>query len=153
DCIVFSPDSTKLLTASADLSADIWDASSGAEVAVIQLNDPLVGVAFSVDGSSVVGMTADGRLNVWDSWTGAHLRSQPGRPTTTYITCAGNRIVTLDASGSFAIWDPRTLSLEFEGREAQTTAAPLVSDLGPERNSPRNDTEYNEALRLYSQGK
>jgi WD40 repeat protein len=51
----FSPDGSRIVTASADRTARIWDASTGSEITVLRGNEhPLVrSAAFSPDGTRV----------------------------------------------------------------------------------------------------
>jgi len=65
--VAFSPDGTRILTASEDGSARVWDAATGAEVAILGLGgqDAFVHFAmFSRDGTKVT--TASDELRVWD---------------------------------------------------------------------------------------
>jgi len=62
----FSPDGARVVTASSDETARLWDAGTGAEIAV--LGGHVNGVrsaAFSPDGARVVTASMDQRARLW----------------------------------------------------------------------------------------
>jgi formylglycine-generating enzyme required for sulfatase activity len=70
--LVFSPDSTLLLSAGADRSLRLWDVASGKPV-----GEPwqghgaaVIGLAFSADGAQAFSASSDGRLMQWDVASG-----------------------------------------------------------------------------------
>ena len=79
----FSPDGTRIVTASSDTTARLWDAATGAEIAVFAGHNGSVNNAvFSPDGTLVVTASDDGTARIWDisesSWTiGLSDRLQP----------------------------------------------------------------------------
>ena len=63
----FSPDSTHMLTTSADGIAQVWNAQSGsAEGAPFQHKVSLVNGAFNSDGTRVVSATYSGFAQIWE---------------------------------------------------------------------------------------
>jgi WD40 repeat protein len=66
----FSPDGTRVVTASMVGTARIWDAETGVDVVALKGHRGAVwGVAFSPDGTRVVTASADSTVRVWDvSW-------------------------------------------------------------------------------------
>jgi WD40 repeat protein len=57
---VFSPDGSRIVTASVDKTARIWDAASAKEIAVLRGHeDVVVSAAFSPDGSRIVTASGD----------------------------------------------------------------------------------------------
>ena len=77
---VFSPDGTRVVTASADKTARIWDAATGKEVAVLRHEDEVYSAAFSTDGTRIV-TTSSQTTRIWDAATGketAVLRYEQG---------------------------------------------------------------------------
>ena len=70
----FSPDGTKVVTASHDRMARLWDAASGKELAVLPGHeDEVWRAAFSPDGTKVVTASADGTARLWDAASGKRL--------------------------------------------------------------------------------
>jgi eukaryotic-like serine/threonine-protein kinase len=67
----FSPDGTRVVTASADGTARVWDAGTGQPVtAPLEHGDAVVAVAFSPDGTFVATASWDKTARVWDAGTG-----------------------------------------------------------------------------------
>ena len=71
---VFSPDGSRMVTASIDRTARIWDASSGAEVSVLRGHEgPVNSAVFSPDGSRIVTASNDRTARIWDASSGAEV--------------------------------------------------------------------------------
>jgi TIR domain/WD domain, G-beta repeat len=70
----FSPDGTRIVTASGDNTARIWDAASRKEIAVLRGHNVRVkSAAFSPDGTRIVTASGDNTARIWD----AHLQTMP----------------------------------------------------------------------------
>ena len=66
----FSPDGSRIVTASEDKTARIWDAATAKEIAVLRGHDDAVmSAAFSPDGSRIVTASADKTARIWDAAT------------------------------------------------------------------------------------
>lgn len=69
--VSYSADGAKILTASLDHSARIWDASTGAQLTTPLEHESAVSAsAFSVDGKRVVTGTAESEVRIWNAATG-----------------------------------------------------------------------------------
>ncbi|HSM70397.1 MAG TPA: BTAD domain-containing putative transcriptional regulator [Anaerolineales bacterium] len=72
--IAFSPDGTRIATASSDNTAKIWDATSGEELFTLSgYSDFVTSVAFSPDGTRLVVGSVDTTVGIWDIATGQEL--------------------------------------------------------------------------------
>ncbi len=64
--MAFSADGRRLATASADGTAKVWDATTGAELLTLTGHTSIVvGVAFSADGRRLATASWDGTAKVW----------------------------------------------------------------------------------------
>jgi WD40 repeat protein len=105
----FSPDGSRIVTASYDDTARIWDPASGKEIAVLRGHDaPVWSAAFSPDGRRIVTASGDETARIWDSTTGieiAVLRGHKGPVWSAAFSPDGSRIVTASLDGTARIWD------------------------------------------------
>src|SRR5262249_53470310 len=70
--VAFSPDGTRVVTASQDGTARVWEARTGATVGPPLRHDgPVRSGAFSPDGTQVVTASEDETAQVWEGRTGA----------------------------------------------------------------------------------
>jgi WD40 repeat protein len=70
----FSPDSLRVVTASSDGTARLWNATTGAQLAVFSGHSDFVWSAvFSPDGRRVATASSDDTARLWDAATGAQL--------------------------------------------------------------------------------
>src|SRR5205807_1812535 len=69
----FSHDGTRLITASLDRSARIWDARTGALLLTLAHSDIVARANFASDGATAITASFDHTAVVWDAKTGAAL--------------------------------------------------------------------------------
>lgn len=68
---LFSPDGTRVATASEDNTAQVWDAKTGRRLGPpLQHRFQVYTVRFSPDGTRVVTASKDRSIRVWNAWTG-----------------------------------------------------------------------------------
>ena len=71
----YSPDGERIVTASEDKTAKVWDANTGQELMTLAGHGGPVGSAmYSPDGHQIVTASADKTAKVWDAQTGQELR-------------------------------------------------------------------------------
>jgi WD domain, G-beta repeat len=107
----YSPDGTRIVTASADKTARIWDARTGAPLAVLSGHrDDVNSAAYSPDGTRIVTDSADKTARIWDARTGAPLAVLSGHGDVVNRTAYspdGTRIVTASDDKTAHVWDAR----------------------------------------------
>jgi len=110
--VVFSPDAHRLATASADLSARLWDVAKGTLLSpAIVHKEAVRAIAISPDGRLVATASDDGVLLRWDAMTGAPV-GRPVRHDAPVIAVRfspdGSKIATASRSGIPCLWDAAT---------------------------------------------
>jgi len=108
----YSPDGTRIVTASADKTARIWDARTGAELAVLSGHGNRVySAAYSPNGTRIVTASEDKTARIWDARTGAELAVLSGHGDRVMFAAYSpdsTRIVTASEDKTARIWDART---------------------------------------------
>ena len=108
----YSPDRSRIVTASFDKTARIWDAVTGKEIAVLRGHDREVyRAAYSPDGSRIATASFDKTARIWDAATAtetAVLRGHDDFVTSAAFSPDGSRIVTASWDGTARIWDATT---------------------------------------------
>jgi WD40 repeat protein/TPR repeat protein len=108
----FSPDGTRIVTASADMTARIWDARTGTQLTVLSGHrDRVYSAVYSPDGTRIVTASWDKTVRIWDARTGAFLTELSGHSDVVRDAAYspdGTRIVTASADKTARIWDART---------------------------------------------
>ena len=106
----FSPDGSRIVTASEDKTAKVWDAKTGAELLTLKGHTGGVySASFSPDGSRIVTASEDQTAKVWDAASGAELltlKGHTGGVSSASFSPDGSRIVTV-SRGTAKIWDAR----------------------------------------------
>jgi WD40 repeat protein len=110
----FSPDGTKVVTASADDTAQVWDVATGQKVGQPMRHSDWVHTAeFSPDGTKVVTASWDGTARVWDARTGEQIGNamqhdvsiEGGKVNSAYFSADGTEIATASWDHTARIWD------------------------------------------------
>ena len=73
--VAFSPDGARLLTASRDKTAKLWDAASGKLLASFDHQGRVLQGVFSPDGTRILTASADMTAKLWDATSGKLLTS------------------------------------------------------------------------------
>jgi eukaryotic-like serine/threonine-protein kinase len=110
--VSFSPDGTRVLTASMDHTAKIWDARDGTVLRTFRQHKGAVNsAAWSSNGQWVVTACADGTAAVWNANTGELVQPLLGRIkglTTARFSPDGQQIITGSLDGTARRWRAAT---------------------------------------------
>ena len=111
----FSPDGRRIVTASFDHTAHIWDAATAGLLAVLSGHDgSVISAAFSPDGLRIVTASQDKTARIWDAATARQLAVLSGHGDEVYSAAFspdGRRIVTASEDRTARIWDAATAQL------------------------------------------
>jgi WD40 repeat protein len=107
-CASFSPDGSRVVTASEDFTAIVWDTTTGRRlISPVEHDEKVRTAAFSPDGKWFVTASADKTARVWNADTGDPL-TPPLRHlaelTNAVFLADGRRIVTHDANEECRVW-------------------------------------------------
>ena len=107
--VAWSPDGHHILTASADGTARIWDATTGDNTLTLTHTNTVTAVAWSPDGHHILTASADGTARIWDATTGNNTLTLTLTHTNTVTTVAwspdGHHILTASRDRTTRIWD------------------------------------------------
>jgi WD40 repeat protein/energy-coupling factor transporter ATP-binding protein EcfA2 len=108
----FNPDGSRVVTASADKTARIWEAATAREIAVLRHPGIVFSAAYSSDGALIATASADKTVRIWDVATAteiAVLRGHGDEVHSADFSRDGSLIVTASADRTARIWDVATL--------------------------------------------
>ena len=105
----FSPDGQRVVTASRDNTARLWDAASGKPIGKpMKHEDTVWSAQFSPDGQRVVTASHDKTVRLWDAGSGKPI----GEPmkheygvNSAQFSPDGQRVVTASEDGTAWVWD------------------------------------------------
>ena len=110
--LALSSDGTRIITASADGSAKVWDVNSGRPVCLLYGHrDEVRAVACTSDGSRILTASADGTARVWDAASGRSLLELTGHRSevrSAEFSRDDALILTAGADGTVRVWDAQT---------------------------------------------
>jgi WD40 repeat protein len=119
----YSPDGRRIVTASADKTARIWDAATGKSLLVLHGHIlSLSSAAFSPDSKRVVTASSDETARVWDAESGTEiltLAGHKGAVLSAVFSPDGKVVATASLDGTARIWplDPLPVALWRKPRE------------------------------------
>jgi WD40 repeat protein/serine/threonine protein kinase len=110
-CVVFSPDSKRLVSCDIDGTIKVWDALTGEEMMALRHKGGTFSVAFSPDGSRIASGGVDKTIRLWDAQTGAEvmtLRGHDGGIASIAFSPDEKRIVSGSRDRTLKLWDAVT---------------------------------------------
>ncbi|CCA71148.1 hypothetical protein PIIN_05083 [Serendipita indica DSM 11827] len=134
---VFSPDSSQIVSCSADQSIQLWDADTGQPLGepICEHEDAVVAVAFSPEGSRIVSGSEDWTIRLWDTGSrqplGEPLRGHEDRVSSVAFSPDGSQIVSGSYDKTIRVWDAETgqsLGEPFRGHEDRVSSVAFSPD-------------------------
>jgi WD40 repeat protein len=109
NCVCFSPDGTRLASASADQTVKVWDAEGGQEILTLNGHTGyVVSVCFSPDGKRLASSSNDQTVRVWDAEHGQELLILKGHTGSVLGVCFspdGTRLASASLDRTVTIWE------------------------------------------------
>jgi WD40 repeat protein len=105
--LTFSPDGSRLVTASADRRIRVWDALNGVELLAMAQDGSVTEVVFSSNGQWLATTGDDRTARVWDAATGEEIFQIPLNASGSLLAfCNDDKWLTsTDERGAINIWD------------------------------------------------
>jgi WD40 repeat protein len=106
----FSPDGTRMATASKDGTARVWDGNTGQLLALLRHADSVNCAQFSPDGPQVATASFDGTARIWDSQTGHAITNLQHDDRVHWVEFSpdGKKLATASKDKTVRLWDART---------------------------------------------
>jgi WD40 repeat protein len=107
----FSPDGTKVLTASWDGTARLWDISTKAEIRSYRHDGRVNSGTFSANGGLILTASSDRTASIWETTTGKELTrliGHDGPINLAEFSPDGRKIVTASSDQTIRLWEVTT---------------------------------------------
>jgi len=122
----FNADGQRVLTASVDRAAQLWNAITGKAIGrLMGHKGPTTSARFSPDGQRVVTASADHTARLWDAATDKAL-SEPmkhaGAVYSAQFSADGQRVVTASSDKTARVWDIPTIITKDSADDANLLA-------------------------------
>jgi WD40 repeat protein len=108
----YNADGNRIVTASYDKTARIWDSATGKSLTILRGHqDWVMSAVFSPDGKRVVTASRDRTARIWDAMTGQQLTLLSGHQdvvVSAAFSPDGTRVVTASYDKTARIWDTAT---------------------------------------------
>jgi len=126
----FSPDGTKVLTASRDKTAQLWSADSGQQLGATLTHRALVRRAIFIDdGRQILTICFDGVARLWDATSGKPVLNwraeNPDALNSVAVSTSGRYLATGSKDGIIRVWEltgPKRIAEVHEAENVHTLA-------------------------------
>ncbi|MGO9514695.1 MAG: protein kinase domain-containing protein [Steroidobacteraceae bacterium] len=110
ESVAFSPDGRRVVTASYDKTARVWDGTTGREILRLSHADGVLSVAFSPDGQRIVTGSFDRTARIWDAATGRQITVLSGHTdrVKSAFSPDGRQLLTWSRDKTVRLWDAAT---------------------------------------------
>ena len=107
--VAFTPDGTRLATASSDNSIKLWDAMTGQNyLTLIGHENTVNDVVFTHDGSQVISAGQNGQIMLWNAETGKRILTRTGdngAVNALALSPDGSQLAAANGDASIRVWD------------------------------------------------
>jgi hypothetical protein len=116
----FNGDGTLVVTASADSTARIWDATTGTPVTIPMVHPAaVIAATFSPDGERIATAASDSTVRLWNTHTGTAigppLRHRDAVRAVSFLS-NGQRLATTTAHDTTRLWDVHAVRIRDRGQ-------------------------------------
>ncbi|MBZ0280505.1 MAG: protein kinase [Anaerolineae bacterium] len=132
--VTYSPDGTRVVSASADNALIIWDAQTGAMIDKLEYHTGSVNsVAYSPDGIWIASASTDKTIILWDAETGRFTRQLTGhneRVNAVEFSPDGKTLASASLDKTIILWDVATGDIirTFEGHTNEVLILTFSAD-------------------------
>jgi WD40 repeat protein len=111
--VAYSHDGERIVSASADDTARVWDAETGEELLTLAGHtSDVLSAAFSPDDDQIATASADGTIRLWDAENGTETAMLQGHQTSVIqaeYSPAGDVLASIGEDQTLILWDLTTL--------------------------------------------
>jgi WD40 repeat protein len=130
--LAFSPDSQRLVTATGNNAAQVWEVATGRSLFRLPHAELVMSACFSPDGRQILTASADRTARLWDATTGAPLAEplrHDGRVVHAEFRSGGEQILTASRDRTVKLW--QNGRRRPSAHELPHSAWVLMADLDP----------------------
>jgi len=110
NAVAFSPDGKTIATATDDKTTQLWDTTTGKEIATLNYQDKVIAVAFSPDSETIATTSEDKVARLWDAETGNAIATLVHQADVNAVAFSPKAkiIATASDDNTVRLWDAET---------------------------------------------